>query len=340
MKKFTLVTTVFNEMSRLDQTIHDIENQTIIPDEIIITDAGSKDGTFEKLLDWKKNSNISIVILQKVKCNVAEGRNFAIKTSKNSLIVSTDFGCRFHPQWLESITSPFVDPSVQVVGGTFTVIEDDITSLSSKAAYILSNGYQCKLDQHFVPSSRSIAYYKIIWEQIGGYPEWLSLAADDLVFGLMLKNKNISIHLVDKPFVYWGRHITPKAYGKEAFRYGLGDGEAQVNFRNFISNGIETFLRWGLFSALIFTMSNWIFYGINLYYLLFTIPFLFGLRSYKNAFQNWIQFKSKKYNLTILLYTFYLVEITRFHYIKGYLKGLFNRTEEQKIGQKTLNASL
>lgn len=338
--KFTLVTTVYNEIKRLEQTIQDIESQIIKPDEIIITDAGSKDGTFERLLQWKKSSDLSIVILQKLKCNVAEGRNLAIEKSRNTLIVSTDFGCRFHPNWLESIISPFNDPSVQVVGGAFTVIEEEIKSLSSKAAYILANGYQCTLDQFFIPSSRSIAYYKNIWEEVGKYPEWLTLAADDLVFGLKLRKKNIPIYLVDKPYVFWGRHQTHEAYGKEAFRYGLGDGEAQVNFRNFISNLIETGMRWSIAFLIPFLLIMMIISPYSYYYWFLIIPLVIGMRSYKNAYNNWVHFRSEKYGFLTLLYSFYLIETTRFNYIKGYFKGLFRRSQEQEIGLKKLKTTI
>ena len=84
--KFTLVTTVFNEITRLDKTIRDIEAQIILPDEIIITDAGSSDGTIERLEKWKDDSSIDIIVLQKPGCNVAEGRNLAIKNASNARV--------------------------------------------------------------------------------------------------------------------------------------------------------------------------------------------------------------------------------------------------------------
>ena len=117
MKRFSLVSTVFNEKKRLQETIDDIEGQIVKPDQIVITDAGSTDGTFERLKQWATNSLIEIIILQKTGCNVAEGRNLAIRNARYDLIVSTDFGCRFHSQWLQSMIAPFDDETVKVVGG-------------------------------------------------------------------------------------------------------------------------------------------------------------------------------------------------------------------------------
>jgi glycosyltransferase involved in cell wall biosynthesis len=327
---FTLVSTVFNEQRRLAETISDIENQSLKPTQIIITDAGSNDGTFETLQRWAESSSIDIIILQKKRCNVAAGRNYAIEHARYNLIVSTDFGCRFHPEWLRSIVTPFENPDVRVVGGAFTVQEDKIVSEASKANYILTHGYSVVLDDTFIPSSRSIAYYKSVWESVGKYCEWLTLAADDLVFGKAIRAKNIPIVLVDKPYVYWGRHELAKAYGKEAFRYGLGDGEARVNQRAAISNTVELIMRYVLFMLILLFVINVILRIVVPSWFFATLLFLPGLRSYAYAFRSWMKYRSAKYNLTTFLMALWLVEITRINYIRGYIRGYFFSTDEVK----------
>jgi glycosyltransferase involved in cell wall biosynthesis len=327
---FTLVSTVFNEQRRLKETINDIENQTVKPTEIIITDAGSSDGTYETLQAWAQSSSIDIHILQKKKCNVAAGRNFAIQHSKYDLIVSTDFGCRFHREWLASIVQPFADSSVKVVGGGFSVLEDKIRTPAARANYILTNGYNVQVDENFIPSSRSIAYYKNVWSEIGGYCEWLTLAADDLVFGKAIRTKGFKIHTVDKPYVYWGRHEETKGYAKEAFRYGLGDGEARVNQRNAISNAVELTLRYLLFTTVILALVNFLIPFVPSWIFLIAILLIPGLRSYIAAFKNWMRLRSGKYNFQIFLISLWLVELTRINYLKGYIKGFFYSTEDVK----------
>ena len=77
---FSLVSTIFNEAKRLRQTIADLEAQTIKPAEIIIiTDAGSNDASWEILTEWQHQSSVPIVLLKEEGCNVARGRNLAIK---------------------------------------------------------------------------------------------------------------------------------------------------------------------------------------------------------------------------------------------------------------------
>jgi len=52
MLKFSLVTTCRNEISSLPRWKNDLLAQTRQPDEIVIVDAFSDDGTAEMLLEW------------------------------------------------------------------------------------------------------------------------------------------------------------------------------------------------------------------------------------------------------------------------------------------------
>lgn len=337
-KKFTLVSTVFNEGKRLSQTIQDLERQSIIPDEIVITDAGSTDGTFEYLKDWKLKSKIKIHILQKDRCNVAEGRNHAIQHAQNEIIVSTDFGCRFHPDWLKSLTDPFLNSEVFVVGGAYSVIEEEIITEAAKANFILTNGYKINIDDSFIPSSRSIAYYKSVWKDVGGYCEWLTLAADDLVFGKSLKAKGYQFHLVRKPYVYWMRHEKASSYAKEAFRYGLGDGEAKVNLRNSLVVLFEIICRYTFIPLIILLIVLALLFSPLVFFLI--LPMAFGFRPYIKAFNNWRNLHSSKYSFITFIKALGLIELTRINYLKGYFKGYISANPKQKEGVKKLKLLL
>lgn len=338
--KVTLVSTVFNEARRIQDTLNDINNQTVLPDEVIITDAGSNDGTVEILNKWASEARFVVKILSWPKCNVAEGRNKAISEARNGYILSTDFGCRFHSLWIESMIEPFNDPTIQVVGGTYAVVEADIVSPAAKANYIICDGYYVAPYEGFIPSSRSIAYMKSVWESIGGYPEWLTLAADDLVFGLVLLKQKHTIAYVETPYVYWGRHSTLKAYGKEAYRYGLGDGEAKVNVRQFISKIIETGFRYFFYVCILLLLFSLVYGSFQKEVLLFMVCTSTGFRSYYWSFKNWLKYKSPKYSFATLLYSIPLIEISRIQYIKGYIKGYFFSSKKVKEGASNLKMKL
>ncbi|MFT3738850.1 MAG: glycosyltransferase [Breznakibacter sp.] len=340
--QFTIVSTIFNEAKRLPQTIADLEVQTIQPTEIIITDAGSTDGTWEMLHEWQKRSATPIVLLQENRCSVARGRNLAIAAAKTELIVSTDFGCQFHPQWIESITAPLFnfDTTLEVCGGAFEIIEADVQTLAAKSDYILQRGYPVVMNEFFSVSSRSIAYKKYVWKHIGGYPEWLTLAADDTIFWKLVKKHGFRYQLVDQPYVYWGRHKTNRAFAKEAFRYGLGDGESRINYRNFWSTTIETAIRYFFFTGFIL-LPVLITYGLlHPLFMVLLLPFTIGLRSYRHAWQGWQCVKSSKYNFPAFVNALWQLELSRIQYIKGYLKGMRDKDVKKAEGRRKLWAVL
>jgi len=339
--KISLVSTVFNEIERLDRTIAGLMAQTIQPSEIIITDAGSKDGTWERLQNWSRESTVPVILLHEKGCNVARGRNLAIEAASGDIIVSTDFGCSHDPEWLASLLTPFREPNgPDVVGGNYSVVEEHINSLPARAVYILEGGYRFRTDQYFTVTSRSIAYRKKVWEELGGYPEWLTLASDDSTFWKLIKKKGYNYRLVDEPHVFWDRHTSLKAYRKEAGRYGRGDGESRTNYRNLWSHVVETSLRYLFFISFPILLILCLTGTLSPFFLLLLILFLPGFRSYLNAFIRWRKLRSPKYHAGILLYSFFVTENLRIAYIRAYLKALWGRSEKQKRESKQLKEIL
>ncbi|MEM7457376.1 MAG: glycosyltransferase, partial [Planctomycetota bacterium] len=62
-----------------------MKNQTRLPDEIVIVDGGSKDGTWEFLKSYTFDNDIQLVAIQDAGCNVARGRNIAIVNATNEI---------------------------------------------------------------------------------------------------------------------------------------------------------------------------------------------------------------------------------------------------------------
>lgn len=334
MKNFSLVSTVFNEASRLQVSLDDLYNQTIMPQEIIIVDAGSKDGTVDIINSHPLCQKTNVKVIIDKGCNVARGRNIAIENASCDLIVSTDFGCRYNEHWLEYLVENFdTHPKIRCSCGSFSVLIDENSSWAAKSDYIIQNGYPIIKGDAYSASSRSIAYYKSVWQEIGGYHEWLTLAADDTIFFRELKEKNIPYFVDERITVFWNRHKYVKQFAKEAGRYGLGDGEGNINFRQFISNTIETACRWAIIPFLIVFLflpaelkskTWWIF-----------IILAFGLRSYLRTIKSYFRVKDK-IPVKYLFFTPVLIESQRWYYIKNYIKGRFFKSKVQEEESKKI----
>ena len=115
--KRALIATVFNESDNVAGWWGALQQQTVLPDEIVVVDGGSRDGTWEKLGDLARRSKVPVRLDQR-SCNIAAGRNRAIALTDAEIIAATDAGSSPEAEWFGEITRPLLeDPSVDVVGG-------------------------------------------------------------------------------------------------------------------------------------------------------------------------------------------------------------------------------
>lgn len=225
--EFSLVVTCFNEIKSLPQWFKDLEGQTRQPDEIIIVDSESTDGTTEYLREWEKRDSRVRVVAQS--CSPARGHNIGNELAKNEYIVSTDMGVRLDPKWFEEIVRPFEnDPDVEIVAGSFAVDKSTVRSPAARAEHYIEGDGVPVLKPGFIPGNRSMAYKKKVWRELGGLPEDLTRYADDSVFGRQMVQAGYKMAFAPKAMVYWARPSKLKDFWKEKYGYGIGDGEASI----------------------------------------------------------------------------------------------------------------
>jgi hypothetical protein len=227
LMQFSLVTTCWNEMRSLPRWRKDIEAQTRQPDEIVIVDNLSTDGTQEALAAWAAECPRLKVIERK--CGAAEGRNIAIRQAAFDQIISTDMGVSLAACWFKEITAPFEqDPTVEVVAGNYCIDKSSVRGAVARAEYYLEAGGYAPFGPNFVVGNRSVGYLRRVWEALGGLPEDLTLYADDSVFGRQILQAGFKMAFAPEAMTYWARPAKMAEFLKEQYRYGIGDGEADI----------------------------------------------------------------------------------------------------------------
>ncbi len=241
---FSLVVTCFNEMKSLPRWYEDVVAQTRAPDEIIVVDSESTDGTTEFLRDWEKRNPCLKVIVQK--CSPARGHNIGNELAQSEYIVSTDMGVRLDRKWFEEIVKPVEeDPSVEIVAGSYAIDKSTITTPTARAEYYIEGDGIPRLEPGFVVGNRSVVYKKSVWRELGGLPEDLTRYADDSVFGRQILQAGYKMAFAPEALVYWARPRKLKEFWKELFGYGRGDGEAAIKMPyafNLYLKGMPAFL--------------------------------------------------------------------------------------------------
>ena len=227
--KSSLVITVFNEEKTVGSLLRSLANQTIEPDEIIFVDGGSADNTVVKIKKSKlKNQNYKskIKIYVKPGLSIAAGRNFGIKKAKNKIIAMTDAGCVAHQDWLEKITKPFKDPLLGMVAGFYRMTGR--TAFQQAVAPYLGTLPE-KLDPaSFLPSARSMAFRKNVWEKVGGFKEKLERAGEDTLFNYQAKKAGAKFVTAADALVDWEMPKTLGEAVKKFSIYAKGDAQAGI----------------------------------------------------------------------------------------------------------------
>ena len=220
----SVIATVLNEADTIDVLLDSLLAQSRAPDEVVIVDGGSRDGTLDKLEGFAARAAFGAKVLSRPGCNISQGRNAAIAAARGLIIASTDAGVRLELDWLEQLVAPFesTEPP-DVVGGFFVPQPHSLFELVLGAT-TLPLLEEVDPDT-FYPSSRSVAFRRSAWEGVGGYPEWLDYC-EDLLFDFALRDAGCAFAFAPRASVYFRPRSTLRAYLRQYYRYARGDGKA------------------------------------------------------------------------------------------------------------------
>jgi glycosyltransferase involved in cell wall biosynthesis len=245
--------TVFNEADNIEGVLESLEKQSHPPDEIVIVDGGSTDGTLAILQQYAKNSEIPLKVLSQPGANISQGRNAAIEATIHELIAATDAGVKLSSDWLEKLVEPFSNqqpaasnqisnssfiphPSSfisQVVAGFFRADPDPRSPFEiAMGATVLPVVDEIDPEK-FLPSSRSVAFTKAAWKAAGGYPEWLDYC-EDVIFDLNLKKCGYKFYWQPQAVARFAPRRSLKAFWVQYYRYARGDGKSNLFFKRHV----------------------------------------------------------------------------------------------------------
>lgn len=221
----SLAVTLKDEARSLGRWLEQLEGLRRAPDEVIIVDGASQDGTQELLERFARKHPGWLRWRVAPGANIAQGRNLAIGMAQHDIVAVTDVGCDLSADWLENIVAPFeADEEIKVVAGWYR------PSAATEIGRATMHALVPRLEQinpgTFIPSSRSVAFRKAVWEAVGGYPEWLSLTGEDTFLALELRRTCETWAFVPEAEVVWHAPDTLRGYLRKAASWARGDGEA------------------------------------------------------------------------------------------------------------------
>lgn len=221
----SLILTVLNEAGTVGDLMRSIAAQTVRPREVIVVDGGSRDGTQLHVAWWHGRLGCPLRLIEVSGAGIAAGRNRAIAAARAPVIAVTDAGVRLAPDWLARITAPFADGAVDLVAGFF--VPDAVTVFEAAMGATVLPAHTEVDPARFLPSSRSVAFRREVWETVGGYPEWLDYC-EDLVFDLALRERGARQGFAPDAVAHFRPRGALRAFWHQYFRYARGDGKANL----------------------------------------------------------------------------------------------------------------
>ncbi|MBI3772176.1 MAG: glycosyltransferase [Gammaproteobacteria bacterium] len=221
-----------NEAGSIRSFVNSLLEQSRKPDEIMIVDGASTDGTREILEEYAARGLLRVISQP---CNIAEGRNLGIAAATGTHLAVTDAGCQVDPDWLKQIVYSFnSDPAPDVVAGNF-LFETHTRFEEAVIRATFSNIHGETVTDRRFPSSRSVAFTKKAWERVGGYPEWL-YAAEDTLFTIRLRQSGCRFAFAQKAFVRWRPRESWRALARQRINFSRGNARIGFRTKGFLSN--------------------------------------------------------------------------------------------------------
>lgn len=222
MPSVSLCITVKNEAGTIAQLAEDLRAQTLKPDEIVITDGGSSDGTAEMIADHFRGI-AQLELIRLPGANIATGRNRAIQQARGEVIALADAGLRFPPTWLRSLVDCLDrDQGADVA---FGYVLSRPCNLFETVLGVVTRPDFVEIQPATYPSSAGcMASRRELFER-EAFPEWLDFGED---MYLALRWRSRGLRLVHAPGADAG--FRPRRNLREFFwqyyHYAEGDGAA------------------------------------------------------------------------------------------------------------------
>jgi glycosyltransferase involved in cell wall biosynthesis len=206
--------------------------QTRLPDEVVVVDGESSDGTRELLMS--SSAPFPLRVITRPGRNIAAARNAGIEAAEGDWIACTDAGCRPVPGWLAAIdaardSSDFVagvveidwrTPLERVLALTHYPSSDELSDPSTLVRLshqLFGRGYVQDRG-----GGGYMAFAKSVWRAVGGFPETV-YAGEDRAFTSAVVRAGFRVTRSTEAAVKWCPPATLAANARMFFTYSRGD---------------------------------------------------------------------------------------------------------------------
>jgi glycosyltransferase involved in cell wall biosynthesis len=193
VSRIALVVPMQDEADSIADLLGSIARQSLQPDEIVLVDAGSRDGTVQRA--YEARAGLPVRIVREERVNPGTARNRGVAETDAEWIAFTDAGITVDPEWLRELVSA-AGSCDAVLGRVDPVCNSWYRQCLAVACVPALDGEGTR--GPFIASS---LIRRSAFDRVGGFPPFR--AAEDLVFLHRLRRTGATISRTPRALVHW-----------------------------------------------------------------------------------------------------------------------------------------
>lgn len=257
MIRYSIVATTYNDEKNIYSLLNDLIKQTLRPSEIVIADGGSTDKTVQIIEEYRKKTNIPILVLSDGRLNIAEGYNLAIENVSFDFVGIAGIGNNYNADYYEKLANQIEKKKLD---GAYSPIRGkDSNWFSTLYNRIFLDG---KKGQRLeIASNHGVLMKKSIFEDLGYFYTKFYYAGEDTEFYSLVKNKGYKLEIVEDAIMYWETPDNISSFAKQVRVYTIGglqidpEKEYAIAKKNIVKLFCAFLIFIGIISLLVFDFS-------------------------------------------------------------------------------------
>lgn len=217
----SVIIPVFNGQATLAGCLAALRQQTQPPDEIIVVDDGSTDGSGDLA------ARFGATVLRQPQAGPAAARNRGAQAATGALLLFTDADCLPAPTWVACMAAPFVNPAVAGVKGVYRSHQPEWVARFVQQEY--QERYDRMLGQPAIDfvDTYAAGYRREIFLQTGGFDTSFPTASvEDQEFSFRLAAQGYRLVYAPGAIVYHRHNRTVAQYARR--KWWIGYWKARV----------------------------------------------------------------------------------------------------------------
>ncbi len=215
-----VVIATYNRAGLLERCLRALAQQTWTPDQVIVVDDGSTDGTQVLLNAWVTCGNLPILALRQENTGPAAARNRGIRAAEADFVAFTDDDCEPDPGWLEALaeTLAAAPPGYAGIGGRVLPAHTGLVADYMTFHRILEPPNSCS----YLVTANCL-YRRGVLVEVGGFDERVAWpGGEDPGLSSKVTDAGYRLGYCEQAVVRHHYREGLRAFARTFFRYGRG----------------------------------------------------------------------------------------------------------------------